>query len=1541
MQNVTSSSIPAAHSIDLCHATSQQSAPHPLDWRNPPPIAPIPTGSINLISPSSLNRCALLAAQAPTPRNDESHPEFSASSYVARTARKAAKSSLVLASLLIAQMLSPGSADASRRTDDYTLEPTVVWGTRLGSLGGGRAGGIGGLRVGRGDGPSLVEPNRGNRFQVRDAAEKGCGEQGGNPVVFTTGNKINVFVDFESDGEMGLYLRRTYNHYWQHTGLFGRHWITNFDYTLVPEGESVLWAQRPDGRRIKFLWNAVNNRFEEDKAQPIAYIVKNADLTYTHHTEEQTIEDYTRYGYPRTIRNRHGIGWTFTYGPGVGGYRLQQVEHTSGRSVQFIWTSNRLTQVTDPDGVAFNYGYDLNVFGIGQHRLGSVVLPGEPGTTVTYLYEQAGFPGAMTGTSYNGIRHATYAYDTLGRAISSRHAGNQQLYTFDYDGTADPPVNPPPDPPPPGGVCNPATGTCSLPQYQPGPDDDPAELLRRTQIAEAARAILSQRVQMTEVTETNPLGRQTRYTFQNGRLHEIVGAASPYCAASYAVSTYDLNGYPQYHDDFNGNTVQHQYNPQGQLLNQAEGFGSPHARTLHYLWDKANNRLDRITTVDDHRIDFAWRPDHRLQTVTVRNSTIHGVVNQAHTTGYAYTFHGNGLIATLTVDGPLLGGGDAVVHTYSALGDLTGVCNSLNQCVTYSQHNGRGQPGRVVGANGEATEYTYDARGRVRFVRTFRNGGLQETEYTYHATGLPASIIRADGVTESFAWDTARRLTSITWNSPSGPVERKLFRDNASNVIREELWRNGARVQQAWTDYDELGRVRARRGNQGQHTVYEHDGNGNLVKIIEAAGTTTFEYDPLNRLVKQTDADTSIARFAYDAGDRITRVTDPRDRITTYQFDGFGQLWSQTSPDTGTTSQQWSPGGLRTSATRADGVTLTYGHDTLGRLTTITAGGQTHTYTWDSAAGCANGIGRLCRLADPHQTLTLSYTPYGELASQTPTLGGAGYGHTFRHDAHGRLDRITYPDNVIVDYTWNQGQVTAMTATINGEARTVVSYLYWANQSASGAVGYWQRTYGNGQRRNDWLDMDGRLHTIETKLGQGLTYQYDTDDRITQVTNLANNLWSQTYGYDALHRLTSVTSAAGNQGFAYDASGNRTAHAQAGATAIHTISPTSNRLAAISGPGSRSYTYTDTGQVQTIAGAMGGDWLFRNGFQSATTPQTTFAYDPFDRLNGITGPGIGASYKIAATGMRVEKTTQGQTTRFVYGLDGKLLYERNLATHQRSHHLYLNGQPVGLVRNGTLYYVLPDHLGRPEVVVDQANQPVWRAQLRAFDRKVIADQIGGYHLGFPGQYHDTETGFAYNVHRDYDPATGRYLQSDPVGLIGGINTYAYVRGNPISFSDPYGLWEWPSVQAMDNFCVGMGDALSFGITRNIRESVGIHGGVDVTSDAYSAGEISTFAVGGARLAYAGGARLISVAPGITGAQAVAGRNAIKQAFRGGLFPNNRMYTYEQMFAKYGNDAAVKAAAGRTNQRFNQAGAVAAGGAATSNAQCECAQGDSQ
>jgi RHS repeat-associated protein len=113
----------------------------------------------------------------------------------------------------------------------------------------------------------------------------------------------------------------------------------------------------------------------------------------------------------------------------------------------------------------------------------------------------------------------------------------------------------------------------------------------------------------------------------------------------------------------------------------------------------------------------------------------------------------------------------------------------------------------------------------------------------------------------------------------------------------------------------------------------------------------------------------------------------------------------------------------------------------------------------------------------------------------------------------------------------------------------------------------------------------------------------------------------------------------------------------------------------------------------------------------------------------------------------------------------------------------------------TILYLHADHLGTPRVATNEANVVVWRNLpiSEPFGMALPEEDPDGdgqptiINLRFPGQYFDRETQLHYNYYRDYDPGVGRYVQSDPIGIDGGINTYSYVGGNPVSITDPRGL----------------------------------------------------------------------------------------------------------------------------------------------------------
>ena len=125
-------------------------------------------------------------------------------------------------------------------------------------------------------------------------------------------------------------------------------------------------------------------------------------------------------------------------------------------------------------------------------------------------------------------------------------------------------------------------------------------------------------------------------------------------------------------------------------------------------------------------------------------------------------------------------------------------------------------------------------------------------------------------------------------------------------------------------------------------------------------------------------------------------------------------------------------------------------------------------------------------------------------------------------------------------------------------------------------------------------------------------------------------------------------------------------------------------------------------------------------------------------------------------------------------------------------YLYANGEPLAQIDAGspeTILYLHTDHLLTARYATNAGGSTVWTWDSGAFGAEAPTGSAS-VNLRFPGQYYDAETGLHYNWHSTYDPTTGRYITSDPLGLAAGLNTYGYAAQNPLSVVDPDGQYWW-------------------------------------------------------------------------------------------------------------------------------------------------------
>ncbi|MFC5475094.1 RHS repeat-associated core domain-containing protein [Paraherbaspirillum soli] len=614
---------------------------------------------------------------------------------------------------------------------------------------------------------------------------------------------------------------------------------------------------------------------------------------------------------------------------------------------------------------------------------------------------------------------------------------------------------------------------------------------------------------------------------------------------------------------------------------------------------------------------------------------------------------------------------------------------------------------------------------------------------------------------------------------------------------------------------------------------YEYDAMGNRTKITDPLGhVTTQSYDSIGRLIQQAQpaptagGSSPTVGYSYDGLDQLSTVTDPRNLVTSYSVDGLGNQIALTSPDTGSTSKTFDEAGNLKTRTDARGKTTSYSYDALNRVTRIDyASGAATQFEYDGGStGALYAKGRLTRMIDGSGQTTYAYDGLGDLLSKVQTIVSGttatsrttSYTYGSSGNTFGKRTSMTYPSGNRINYSYDAaGRVNSLSlnptnASGSGtNSGSTIPLLTGIGYQAFGSVNAW--TWGNSNALSSstyarGIDLDGRVvsYPLGDLLNNGTnrSVSYDAAGRIVASSHIGsgtgNNApanYNQGYGYDNLDRLTSVTGSSGanNQSFQYDANGNRNQATFGGSSYANTIAATSNRLSAITGPiPAKSNSYDAAGNLLSD-GTISYTYSDRGRMVSATNAGNTVSYshNGLDQRVQKQGPAT-----IVATG----------SNSYVYDEAGHLIGEYDANGQVIEETVYLGDLPVAVLKQtvtGTganqttatnVYYVYADHINTPRVITQATdNQMVWRWDnadpfgMLPPDENPSGLGVFTYNQRFPGQLYDKETNNFYNIHRDYDPQSGRYVQSDPIGLQGGINTYGYVGGNPVTRIDPMGL----------------------------------------------------------------------------------------------------------------------------------------------------------
>jgi len=1056
------------------------------------------------------------------------------------------------------------------------------------------------------------------------------------------------------------------------------------------------------------------------------------------------------------------------------GDHIATARDRDNREVEYFWTNGQLDRVNDVLDYDWTYLYDSN----GQ--LTKITDPENRVWEISYVQSfRVSGSGAPPGVSTSGRlardfrvsavwklknplnKETVYEYDYSRErrqwsVIERSPSGKRTERVYDRDGR----------------LVSMEEGT--TPTYQRTLDGPRIEILRDERGLITRRELDSYR---NPLRITYPDGSSERWTYH----------------AQFS--------FPTEHIDARGTRTTWDYDAKGNLTERIVAVDTPEAQRTTYVY----NAFGELTTMtvfgatpaEDASTEYEYDAFGNLNKITDAEG---GEVSGTH----------NGMGKVLTQTDPR---GKVWTYTYNARGELLTQQDPINPATTHT-YDKVGNRKTTEDPSDATTTFTYDGLNR-RLTSTDDDGGVTTT--TYDDDGRVTRQEDASGQFSAYDYDTRGRLITVTdavgnitrtiYGTPSDGLDGLIAAMQYPSHREEYKYDTRDRRTQIIRIHPAEGAVPERR----ETTISAYAAVGNLIASTDALGRSTLNtYDRRQRLTESTDALGGRTRYVYDTRDNLLSLTDANDNIHRFTYDKLDRTLSDARPLGQTIRYIYDPNGNLIERIDPLNQRAVHRYDDANRRDRseyFEAGATTAHKTVNFSFDERN---LLTGYNDGTTSATYVYDNLGRKTSETVDYGNFNISNGYTYYANGQKQSYTAPDGTLISYAYtNHGQLNRLT--IPGEGDIVYSNFKWTRPQTITYPGNTIRTVG--------YDALMRTKTIHVRNSQNqvlMDYGYDYD-AVGNITEKRTEYGPHRYQYDNLDRLTVADYPNGPQNdqindsfapntfpfaddrYSYDLIGNRqTDQAQTATT---------------------PWTYNGNNEL-LHAGFAAFDFNAAGSTIAERDPQTeaatrTYRYNSEERMSEVRGEANQpiASYYYDPQGRRLWKTLQPgavghsgaagpETTYLAYSDDGYAAEFTLPGTPAEApgtgpiasqySNLWIFA-PMGIWSTDPIAsktpmgwrYLQTDHLGTPQVTINSAGTASGQLRFAAFGN--TREQGEPQVLRFAGQIGDRETEMHHNYFRDYEPQIGRYVETDPIGIHGGVVGFVYANNAPIWVTDPFGL----------------------------------------------------------------------------------------------------------------------------------------------------------